>query len=168
MLKDLKIGPNESVLVILDDNSFVEVTTTTKPIEIGNSFEKKHGGITTMDYTSDYDMSGTRWNTEYKYEVGFNSATLILNTYYEIGSKMYIYDTDTSGTEGSLGISVTSSTSVSNNNTATATAKGTYNLKKLGGSTETYTLYTEVGFLGSFVDPYGYHYVSYYTDSWKS
>ncbi|MGG3310046.1 hypothetical protein ABER23_21790 [Paenibacillus lautus] len=168
-LKDLKLGPNGSTVVIMDDGSFVEVTTTTRQVN-DNNVPIENNEFSTMDYKEDYDMSGTSWVTDYTYDYGGNGklAVLKLNTYYTLGRNMKIYETDTSGTKGSAGIGVSSSASVTANNVPKARARGTYNINIFGGGSETYTLYTEVGFLNAWQDPYGYFYVSYYTDSWRS
>ncbi|WP_223067114.1 hypothetical protein [Paenibacillus caui] len=161
-LKNVKLGANDSVLIVMDDNSFVKVTTVTKPVKENNT------GISTRDYQTDYDMSGTKWSTTYTYESGSNFK-LVMNTYYQIGSKMNIYQYDYSGTDGSLGFTVDSvNQSVSGNNTATATVKGNFTVKIVGGNKQYYTLYTEIGFLKAYLESDGYYYVDYYINSWKS
>lgn len=161
-LRNTKLGANDSVLIVMEDNSFVRVTTETRPVLT------KNGLISLMGYETDYDLSGTKWSTEFTYKYARN-ATLVMNTYYQIGRKMNIYQYDTSGTEGSLGISVTAKQSVSGNNTSTATLKGDFTMTIIGGKTAYVTLYTEIGFLKAYVEePYGYTYVDYYINSYKS
>lgn len=148
-LKGINLGPNGSTVVIMNDGSFVEVTTTTRQVNDDNVPIEKNGFSTMGGYAEWYDMSGTRWVTEHSYNVG-KIAFLKLNTYFKIGSKMEIYATDTSGTSGSIGVGVSSSAVVTANYAKIARSKGTYNLSIAGGGTQTYTIYTEVGFLNAF------------------
>ncbi|RRJ63252.1 hypothetical protein EHV15_10220 [Paenibacillus oralis] len=159
-LKNVKLGPNDSALIVMDDDSFVEVTTTTRPVI------EENGAISTQGYERDYDMSGTKWNTDFKYEVG-GIATLKQTAYYQIGSKMDIYQYDYSGTKGAIGITVSVKQSLSGNKTKTATLKGDYTIKGLA-VTQYYTLYTEIGFIKAYLEDDGYYYVDYYIDSWAS
>lgn len=166
-LKNSGLGPNGTVLLVMDDNSFVRVTTKTKPIVDESTPKKLTRDFSTNDYSREYDMSGTKWNTDYVYEVGRGVATLCLNTYYQIGSKMDIYAYDAGGTKGSVGVSVSHNLSLSGNKTATARVKGDYTLNYFG-SNQHYTLYTEIGFLQAYLEADGYYYVDYYVDSWAS
>lgn len=168
-LKDINLGKNDSTIIIMDDNSFVKVTTVTTPVvDIFNTISTYANGD--QEYEKDYDMSGTRWNTSYTYEVGGKVATLKTTVYYQIGSQMDIYQYDYSGTKGSLGVQVSSvKQTLSNNKTKTATLKSEFTVKaQLGGNLSYYTLYTECGFLKAYLESDGYYYVDYYTKSWVS